>query len=73
MEFTKSVSATSTGSNAAMDNVQMILDEIEILEATLAPYEIYHEIVDATNRTSNNPYEKHIIELIVLPVVLEDS
>ena len=42
MEFIRATSNQSAGD--ASDNIQMIKDEIEILEATLAPYEFSHEV-----------------------------
>ena len=49
----------------------MIRDEIEILEVTLAPYEITHEIVEQETE-SGEAFEKHIIELTIVPTELEE-
>ena len=74
MEFAR---ATSNQSGVdPQESIESIRDEIEILAATLAPYEITHEVEEVTvdeggDCDGASAYEKHTLKLTIAPAVLE--
>ena len=75
MEFVRNASLMS-GEGDPQEAVQLLQEEIEVLEAALAPYEITHEVVtqpatDEASTDDSNTEELHKLKLTILPTALD--